>query len=116
MPLMVRVGPVRRRQGYRRRRSIANSAQNVTISVWPISVHALTVGGMKRTLRHRFGKRIRELRQATGLSQEAFADHVGFARTYMSRIETGAANPSLDAIETLATALQISVAELFSTL
>ncbi|MBP0629948.1 helix-turn-helix transcriptional regulator [Cupriavidus sp. AcVe19-6a] len=71
---------------------------------------------MKRTLRHRFGKRIRELRQATGLSQEAFADHVGFARTYMSRIETGAANPSLDAIETLATALRISVAELFSTL
>ncbi|NOV25544.1 XRE family transcriptional regulator [Cupriavidus necator] len=47
---------------------------------------------MKRTLRHRFGKRIRELRQATGLSQEAFADHVGFARTYMSRIETGGAN------------------------
>ena len=42
--------------------------------------------------------------------------YVGFARTYMTRIETGAANPSLDAIKTLATALRISVAELFSTL
>nr|WP_318237931.1 helix-turn-helix transcriptional regulator [Cupriavidus sp. CV2] len=71
---------------------------------------------MKMTLRRRFGTRIRDLRKATGLSQEAFADRVGFARTYMSRIETGGANPSLDAIETLATALRITVADLFSTL
>ncbi|CAG2151328.1 hypothetical protein LMG31506_04387 [Cupriavidus yeoncheonensis] len=57
--------------------------------------------------------RIRELRQAIGLSQEALADQAGFARTYLSRIETGGANPSLDAIETLATALQINVESLF---
>lgn len=71
---------------------------------------------MKANLRHRFGQRVRQLRLASGLSQEAFADHVGFARTYMSRIETGAANPSLDAIETLASALDVSIAELFQTL
>jgi len=65
------------------------------------------------SLRKRFGDRIRSLRQASGLSQEAFADHCGFARSYMSRIERGRGNPSLDAIETLAVALRVEVQELF---
>ena len=68
---------------------------------------------MKRTLRLQFGLRIKELRLATGMSQEAFADKCGFARSYMSRIERGGANPSLDAIETLAGGLRVSVGELF---
>ncbi|MEN5094417.1 helix-turn-helix transcriptional regulator [Pseudomonas protegens] len=68
------------------------------------------------SLRHRFGHRIRELRLATGMTQEAFADRCGFARTYMSRIETGGANPSLDAIQTLADALAIDLAALFADL
>lgn len=66
-----------------------------------------------KPLRVRFGYRVRDLRRATGLSQEEFAEKCGFARTYMSRIETGGANPSLDAIQTLATALKIPVSELF---
>ncbi len=53
------------------------------------------------------------MRLDTGLSQEAFADKCGFARSYMSRIERGGANPSLDAIETLATALGVEVRTLF---
>lgn len=65
------------------------------------------------SLRKRFGTRIRELRLATGMTQEAFADHCGFARTYMSRIETGGANPSLDAIKALADALGIELPTLF---
>jgi transcriptional regulator with XRE-family HTH domain len=47
------------------------------------------------------------------MSQEAFADHCGFARSYMSRIERGTANPSLDAVETLANALGVEVTDLF---
>lgn len=47
------------------------------------------------------------------MSQEAFADHCGFARSYMSRLERGAGNPSLDAIEALADALAVDVCELF---
>lgn len=47
------------------------------------------------------------------MSQEAFADKCGFARTYMSRVETGGANPSLDALQTFATALKIPLSELF---
>jgi transcriptional regulator with XRE-family HTH domain len=47
------------------------------------------------------------------MSQEAFADRCGFARSYMSRIERGKGNPSLDAIETLASGLKVSVVKLF---
>lgn len=67
-----------------------------------------------KSVRSRFGNRIRELRLATGLTQEEFADKCGFARTYMSRVETGGANPSLDAIQTLATALKMPLRELFT--
>ena len=66
------------------------------------------------SLRHSFGHRIRELRLATGMTQEAFADKCGFARTYMSRIETGGANPSLDAIKVLADALKVDLSVLFT--
>lgn len=68
---------------------------------------------MSGDIRKRFGTRVKELRQATGLSQEAFADRCGFARSYMSRIERGGANPSLDAIEVLAVALEVQAGSLF---
>ena len=50
---------------------------------------------------------------AAGLSQEALVDRCGFARSYMSRIERGRGNRSLDAIETLAGGLRVSVIKLF---
>lgn len=68
---------------------------------------------MNTPLRHKFGERVRLLRLASGISQEAFADKCGYARSYMSRIERGKANPSLDAIEVLAVALQVDAKELF---
>lgn len=70
---------------------------------------------MRVTLRRRFGDRVAALRKAKRpfVSQEALADRCGLARSYMSRIERGKANPSLDAIEILAGGLKISVAKLF---
>ncbi len=68
---------------------------------------------MRITLRKKFGLRITALRKAAGLSQEAFADRCGLARSYMSRVERGRGNPSLDAIETLAGGLKVPVAQLF---
>jgi len=65
------------------------------------------------TLRKKFGQRVTALRKAAGLSQEAFADRCGFARSYMSRIERGRGNPSLDAIEILAGGLKVPVIRLF---
>ncbi|WP_339441834.1 helix-turn-helix transcriptional regulator [Pseudomonas proteolytica] len=65
-----------------------------------------------QNLRKGFGQRIRELRTRQGFSQEAFADRCGFVRTYMSRIETGTANPSLDAAKVLADGLGMTLSEL----
>lgn len=50
------------------------------------------------------------------MTQEEFSDYCGFARTYMSRIETGGANPSLDAIYTLAVGLDVSLGQLLADL
>jgi transcriptional regulator with XRE-family HTH domain len=61
-----------------------------------------------------FGRRIRELRLAQGLNQEQLAEHCGLFRTYMSRIETGQANPTLTMIHALATSLGVTVADLFA--
>lgn len=69
--------------------------------------------GVRTTLRKKFGERIATLRRAAGVSQEAFADRCGLARSYMSRIERGKANPSLDAIEILAGGLKVPVRKLF---
>lgn len=56
------------------------------------------------------------MRLASGMSQETFADECGYARSYMSRIERGLANPSLDAVEVLADALRVEVKKLFDTI
>lgn len=72
------------------------------------------VGVDKITIRQKFGARVRELRSAYGLSQEAFADQCGFARSYMSRVERGRANPSLEAIQIIADALGLAISELFN--
>jgi len=47
------------------------------------------------------------------VSQIVFGECCGFAQTYLSRLETGQANPSLNAIEVVATALGMTVFELF---
>jgi transcriptional regulator with XRE-family HTH domain len=65
------------------------------------------------TLRKTFGERIKLLRRNAEISQENFATECGFARSYMSRIERGTSNVSLDAIERIASGLQVSVEELF---
>ena len=59
-----------------------------------------------------FGVRVRTLRQAGGLSQETLADKCGLDRTYVGGIERGERNPSLQNIARIATALNVSLAEL----
>ena len=60
-----------------------------------------------------FGARIRALRLAAGMTQEDLAERCGLFRTYMSRIETGNANPTLTMIHALATSLRVPVPALF---
>ena len=64
----------------------------------------------------RFGERVRDLRQGKGLSQEAFADRCGLDRTYISSIERGKRNVSLENLEVLARALDVSLSQLLNEL
>lgn len=58
------------------------------------------------------GKRMRELRDKQGFSQEAFADHCGLHRTAISLIERGKRVPSLTTLLTISSGFGISLSEL----
>jgi transcriptional regulator with XRE-family HTH domain len=64
------------------------------------------------TIAVRFGERVRLLRKAKGLSQEAFAVKCSLDRTYISGIERGRRNVSLRNIEIIARTLGVSISEL----
>lgn len=68
---------------------------------------------MKAHLSQQFGSSVRALRIATGMSQIVFGEKCGFYQTYLSRIETGQANPTLNAMEVIANALDMTVFDLF---
>lgn len=61
----------------------------------------------------RFGQRVKTLRLQAGLSQEAFADKCGLDRTYISGIERGVRNPTLEVIGVIADGLGIELRILF---
>lgn len=60
-----------------------------------------------------FGTSVRGWRNLLGISQEELAERANLHRTYVSDIERGARNLSLESIERLARALEISVSSLF---
>ena len=59
------------------------------------------------------GMAIKAQRASLGISQEELAHRAGLHRTYVSDLERGARNPSIESIEKLAGALQVSVSNLF---
>jgi transcriptional regulator with XRE-family HTH domain len=69
---------------------------------------------MAKTLAYHLGVVIRELRKEAGLSQIVFGEKCGFYQTYLSRIENGTANPTINAVEVIARALGISIFDLLS--
>lgn len=60
-----------------------------------------------------FGERVREMRLARGLSQVEFGEQCGFYQTYLSRVERGQANPTLNAMEVIANALGVTLFDVF---
>ena len=68
------------------------------------------------SIERRFGRRIRELRERAGWSQEGFAEACGLHRTYIGGIERGERNVSLVNIERIAIALGVPIADLFADL
>jgi len=62
-----------------------------------------------------FGRTVRQLRHALGISQEALADRANIHRTYIGGIERGERNPTLTTIVRLAEALRVPPARLLGT-
>jgi transcriptional regulator with XRE-family HTH domain len=64
-------------------------------------------------VRRQFGARLRQLRKAKKLSQEALALESGLDRSYLGKIERGESNVALVNIHRIADALKVGAAELF---
>ena len=62
---------------------------------------------MEGELQKTVGRNLRAYREARGLSQEAFADALGFHRTYMGGVERGERNLTLKSLERIAARIRI---------
>jgi transcriptional regulator with XRE-family HTH domain len=67
-----------------------------------------------REIKSKFGQRLRALRKRIGASQETLAEKAGLDRTYISSIERGKRNVSLENIARLSTALKVEIKDLFT--
>jgi XRE family transcriptional regulator, regulator of sulfur utilization len=61
----------------------------------------------------KIGKRIREIREDLGISQEELGYRSGLHRTYIGSVERGERNLSIESISTIAKALNMNLEELF---
>ena len=59
-----------------------------------------------------FGKVLRRLREAQGMSQEEFAHKAQTGQAYVSLLEAGRRGPSLVTAQLIATALKMKLSEL----
>lgn len=86
--------------------------QNVHYSVSHYSEHRRTFRGMK--LRAVFGLNVQRLRRERGLSQEQLSFVSGRTRAYISSVEAGRRNATLDTLEILAHALAVEPQDLIT--
>lgn len=68
---------------------------------------------MESNVLQRFGHTVRNIRISKGISQETFADMCELHRTYISDIELGKRNISLENIVRISSALGLSISKLF---
>ena len=65
------------------------------------------------SIKELIGSRIKSLRRGKGLTQEALAERIGISSKYLSSIERGKENPTLDTLIQLASALNVELFEIF---
>lgn len=68
---------------------------------------------MQKELLIAFGRTVREIRLSKNISQEKFADMCELHRTYISDVELGKRNISLENIGKMAKALDLNISLLF---
>ena len=65
------------------------------------------------TVRRVIGANIRAAREESGLTQTKLAEMIGINRPYLSRIESGIHNPSVNMLVKIADGLDVPIATLF---
>jgi transcriptional regulator with XRE-family HTH domain len=85
------------------------------VDVFSVCIHTRRVTSDKSlAIQKQIGKRIKDLRTAKGVSQEAFADNCGLHRTHMSLLERGRVNFTIRTLVQITEALEIELHEFFS--
>lgn len=64
-------------------------------------------------IKKKFGLKIQKLRKSKGYSQEKLSEIANIDRSYLSDIERGETNISLEQIYKLSIALEITISEIF---
>ena len=65
-------------------------------------------------IKYKVGQRIKELRLELGISQEALGNKAGVDRTYVTDVENGRRNVSVEILEKLIKALEVSFQDFFT--
>jgi transcriptional regulator with XRE-family HTH domain len=60
------------------------------------------------------GRQVKKFRAELRVSQQMLAEECGIFRTYLSRIESGTANPTVTVLAALAASLNVDIRELFA--
>ena len=76
------------------------------------SIYIDSINGMERRARNLLAQKLRVLRMMRGWSQEQLAEASGLHRTYISLIERSECNVSLDNLEKIGNAFELSLPEL----
>ncbi len=66
----------------------------------------------KQKFAKHIGKRLRAVREKTGISQEELSERAGYYRTYVGHIENGKHSPSVHTIWRLAKVMKIDIGDL----
>lgn len=66
------------------------------------------------SIEEKVGKRIKELRNILGISQEELSFSSGVHRTYIASLEVGKRNISVATLEKIVNALEVSFSEFFN--
>jgi transcriptional regulator with XRE-family HTH domain len=66
------------------------------------------------TLRQKFGKRLRQIREQRRMTQERFAETLDLSVDFLSLIERGRNAPSFETLDKIAKRLRMSVSDLFT--
>jgi transcriptional regulator with XRE-family HTH domain len=68
---------------------------------------------MKQGHLRALGKRIQELRKSQSLTQDRLAERCGLTLNYIGKVERGEAQPTLEALLSIANALKSNLSNLF---